>query len=335
VFYPALVRLAVGKSTIEDVSFDLRRSMLNRNIRFIEGEVARIDPRNRRIVLAHGEVQGEITYDYLVLALGRRLATERIKGFFEYAHHILSVDAAMKFGRAVQDFTRGRAVIGSCPDSRLPVPVYESAFALAERLNAKNLRDKCEINVIVCHGADSELGTELSQALKNALDSHDIKIISDFPVSSVSPGVVMTSDNRYLTNDLLMMVPPFTGPGPVTGVGITDSAGYIKVDRTMRVSDVDRMYAVGDCVNFSGPKMGHMAIRQAEVAAANLAAEIEGREPQELYEHEMMMVIDEGSGESIYFHKGLWDDEPGNLRQGRFWSWAKWVHERYWRQVHR
>src|SRR3954447_599349 len=114
VFYPALVRLAFGKATIEDVSFDLRQSMINRSIRFIEGEVARVDPRSRRIVLAHGDVQGEIIYDYLVLALGRRLATERIKGFFEYAHHTLSVNAALKFGRAVQDFSQGRAVIGSC-----------------------------------------------------------------------------------------------------------------------------------------------------------------------------------------------------------------------------
>ena len=28
-----------------------------------------------------------------------------------------------------------------------------------------------------------------------------------------------------------------------------------------------RVYAVGDCVNFIGPKLGHMAARQAEVAA--------------------------------------------------------------------
>ena len=42
----------------------------------------------------------------------------------------------------------------------------------------------------------------------------------------------------------------------------------------MRVRGHERIYAVGDCVSFSGPKMGHMAVRQAEVAAANLAAEI-------------------------------------------------------------
>lgn len=44
VFYPALVRLAFGKCEREDVSFDLRESMLSRRVNFIEAEVARIDP---------------------------------------------------------------------------------------------------------------------------------------------------------------------------------------------------------------------------------------------------------------------------------------------------
>jgi NADH dehydrogenase FAD-containing subunit len=62
-------------------------------------------------------------------------------------------------------------------------------------------------------------------------------------------------------------------------MGVTDPEGYIHVDWNMRVVGHERIYAVGDCVSFEGPKMGHMAVRQGEVAATNLAAEIEGREP--------------------------------------------------------
>jgi len=87
---------------------------------------------------------------------------------------------------------------------------------------------------------------------------------------------------------------------------------------------------VGDCVNFSGPKMGHMAVRQAEVAATNLAAEIEGREPLTHYDHEMRLVIDAGDSDSLYLHKDMWTNEPGTIRQGRFWNWAKRAQEKYW-----
>lgn len=102
----------------------------------------------------------------------------------------------------------------------------------------------------------------------------------------------------------------------------------------MRVEGVERMYAVGDCVNFSGPKLGHMAVQQAAVAAANVSLEIEGLEPIPAYEHELMLVIDEGGGETIYLHKGLWADEPAIVRQGRFWKWAKQIHEKYWLARH-
>src|ERR1044071_2771284 len=78
VFYPALVRLAFGKCDPSDVSFDLRRTMLDRRINFVESEVARIDPVEKKVIIAHGEVEGKLPYDYLIFALGRRLATERI-----------------------------------------------------------------------------------------------------------------------------------------------------------------------------------------------------------------------------------------------------------------
>jgi sulfide:quinone oxidoreductase len=94
------------------------------------------------------------------------------------------------------------------------------------------------------------------------------------------------------------------------------------------------MYAVGDCVNLHGPKMGHMAVRQAEVAATNLASEINGHEPVAHYEHEMRFVIEGVGNDSLYLQKDLWTDEPSTVRQGRFWGWAKRVQQRYWEVTH-
>jgi sulfide:quinone oxidoreductase len=131
-----------------------------------------------------------------------------------------------------------------------------------------------------------------------------------------------------------MLVPPFRGSSAASYVGITDDEGYINVSSTMRVAGHERIYAVGDCASFDGPKMGHMAVRQAEVAAANLAAEVAGRAPVSHYQHEMKFVIDEIGTDSLYVHKDLSGDEPATVRQGRFWSWAKKVHEKYWAVSH-
>ena len=335
VFYPALVRLAFGKCEQDDVSFDLRHTMLERRVNFIEAEVARINPDERKVIIAHGEIEGQLPYDYLVFALGRRLATERVSGFYEHAHHLLNVDKALQFGKALAAFHGGHAVIGECPGARLPVPVYETAFALSRLLQDRGEKDRSRITIVSPDPSSLQLdGSQASMALEQSLASHGIEFVRDFPVNRVAPGVLLAANGSTINFNLVMLVPPFQGAPAASHLGITNDESYLNVNSTMRVVGVERMYAVGDCVNFSGPKLGHMAVRQAEVAATNLIDEIEGREPSSNYVHEMRLVIDEGGADSLYMRKELWLDEPASVRQGRFWSWAKLVQEKYWRATH-
>lgn len=334
-FYPALVRLAFGKCEPDDISFDLRETMLDRRIRFIQAEVAHVDPAQRKVKLASGDFDGDLHYDYLIFALGRRLVTEKVMGFFEHAHHLLTVESSLKFGEAAKGFHEGHAIIGYCQDTRLAVPVYETAFALSRLLEERGERGRTRITLVSAEPPGDQLGgAEMARALRGALDSHEIEFLPDFPIKRVTADYVETGAGRRLDYDLLMLVPPFGGAPAVMRTGITDEEGYIRVEPTMRVQGVERMYAVGDCVNFEGPKMGHMAVLQGEVAAANVAHEINGQKPFEHYYHEMLLVIDEGGSESIYLHRELWSGDEGTVRQGRFWSWAKRIHEKYWESKH-
>lgn len=332
-FYPALVRLAFGRCEPEDISYDLRDAMLDRRVRFIEAEVAGVDPRARKAVLRGGDIDGEIRYDYLVYALGRRLATERVKGFFEHAHHLLGVTAARKFGEAARNFRGGHAVLGSCPGARLDVPVYEAAFALARQLEERG--DRARITVISPETPGARPGgADLVRALRPALEAHHIEQLADFPVAEVTAEAVVAGDGREVEYDLLMLVPPFEGTSALASTGLTDEEGYVRVDDTMRSLGADRVYAVGDAVYFSGPKMGHMAVRQAEVAAANLAAEVEGKGTVAHYEHEIMLVVEEGGRDTAFLHQKLWESGGKSVRHGRFWSWAKRAQEQYFRARH-
>jgi sulfide:quinone oxidoreductase len=335
VFYPALVRLAFGKCDIKDVSFDLRRAMLDRRVNFIEAEVARVDPHERKVTIAHGEFEGNLNYDYLVFALGRRLATERISGFYEHAHHLLNLDKAIKFGKALGDFHEGRAVIGQCAGTRLPVPVYETALALAALMEERGERERVQITVVSPSDLASEFGDrDAAAAIEKALAARQIEFVSDFPVEVVTRNSVATGNGRTINHDLLMLLPPFRGSSAASYAGITNSESYINVDPTMRVTGRERIYAVGDCVNFAGPKMGHMATRQAEVAARNLSSEINGREPVAVYSHELKLVIDDPGSGSLYLHKNIENEGPTIIKRGRLWSLAKRAHKELWEISH-
>jgi sulfide:quinone oxidoreductase len=334
VFYPALVRLAFGKCQKKDVSFDLRHAMLDRRVNFIEAEVARIDPLEQKVTIAHGDLEGNLPYDYLIFALGRRLATERITGFYEHAHHLLNLDKAIQLGKALSNFHEGRAVIGQCAGARLLVPVYETAFALARLLKERGERDRVKITIVSPDSIGSEIGEEAGRALTKALAARQIEFVSGFSTRAVTKNAITTHDGHAIKFNLLMLLPPFKGSSASSYVGITNHDGYIDVDSTMRVNGQERIYAVGDCVDFDGPKMGHMASRQGEVAAINVAAEIEGHEPVSHYLHEMKFVIDDGGSDSLYLSKDVWTNEPTTISQGRFWSWAKRAQQEYWEVSH-
>jgi len=334
-FYPALVRLAFGKCDPDDIDFDIRKAMIDQRVRFVEGEVARICPSERHITFASGDFVGDMPYDFLVLALGRRLQTEQITGFFEHAHHLLSVHEAREFGAAAQLFDKGRAVIGYCPGARLPVPVFETAFALSRELVERGKREDCTITIVSSERPDEMFGgIPMSKVLESALDSHRIELVSDFAIAQVTRDSVIANDGRTLNYDLNMLIPPFGGPGALVGTGLTDPQGYVRVETTMRVKGAERVYAAGDCLSFKGPKLGHMAVRQGEVVAENLIAEIQGKTVVANYDHEMMLIIDAAGSESVFVQKDLWSDDHANIQHGRFWSWAKRKQESYWKAKH-
>lgn len=94
------------------------------------------------------------------------------------------------------------------------------------------------------------------------------------------------------------------------------------------------MYAAGDCVSLPGPKLGHMAVRQGEVAAENIATEINGSHPKAEYKHEIMLVIDTGAADAIFLRKNVGRGESTTVSQGHFWRWAKRIRETYFQHVH-
>lgn len=334
-FYPALVHLAFGECEPDDIQFDLSAKLHDLGVRFVQGEVVRINAERRTAEVTGEDFDGDIGYDYLVIAMGRRLATEKVPGFFEYANHLLGTKAAIKFGEAVRDFQAGNIIVGLCPDARLPVPVCETAFALARKFETEIRDGKIQIKVIFPESLEAAFGgANLHRELEAAFKRHSINVLYDVPIREITPEEILSAKKHKIKYDLLMLVPPFRGNATLRELGATDERDFIKVDGSMRVHGLEKTYAVGDIVAFSGPKFAHMAVRQAEVASENIIWEINGEEPNVEYYHEIAAIIDAGGADSIYLHYGIWDDTQYRLKKGKFWGWAKEIHDRFWRAKH-
>lgn len=332
-FYPALVNYAFGDISADDITFDLSVALKEFGARYVQGEMIRIHPERRTAEIAGEDMKGELAYDYLVIASGRRLATEKVPGFFEHAHHLLGTKAAHKFGQAVNEFKEGRIVVGLCPGGRLPVPVCETAFALAKKFEAEMREGKIRVSVVFPESLQAAFGgADLHKELESAFERHGIDVHYDIPINAINEKEVLSADKHRIEYDLLMLVPPFRGNIVYSGLGVTDEADFVKVDGKMHVLGLDQSYAVGDIVAFSGPKLAHMAVREAEVAAENIVSEIRGEEPNEEYVHEIASIIDAGGPDSIFLHYGIWDESMHSLHTGKFWGWAKRSHDAFWRK---
>lgn len=334
-FYPALVHLAFGDCSADDITFPLRANLDDLGVRFVRGEMLRINDNTHTVEITGHDLNGEIAYDHLVIAPGRRLATEKVPGFFEYSDHLLGIGAANRFGEKIRDFREGTIVVGTCPDGRLPVPVCETAFALARKFEAEVADGRVRIKVIFPESLEAAFGgATLHKELETAFERHRITVHYEVPITEITEEEIVSSSGHKIRYDLLMLIPPFRGHALLRGLGITDENDFVRVDGKMRVHDLANVYAVGDIVAFSGPKFAHMAVRQAEVAAVNIAAEVKGLEPDTEYYHEISAVIDAGGPDSIFLHYGIWDGAMYRLKQGHFWGWAKDVHDRFWRARH-
>ncbi|MCB1023380.1 MAG: FAD-dependent oxidoreductase [Acidobacteria bacterium] len=334
-FYPALVRLAFGKLKEEDVTFDLAEKLSDIGVKFVEGEVLHLKPEIHRVQVAGKEFNGEISYDHLVIAMGRRLATEKIYGFFDHANHLLGVKAAQKFAKAVDEFKSGNIVVGLSPDAFLPVPVCETAFALADRLLADPAENDVKISVVFPKTVkDAFGGANIHETLEEAFSKHNIELIEDFPITKILKNKVFTSDEKEIPYDLLMLIPPFRGQARLMENRITDDLNFVEVDRYLRVEGMKNAYAVGDIVAYPGPKLAHIAVAQANVAAENIISELQGDEPKEVYYHEIAAIIDQGGSDSIYLNYGFWDDSVYRLKTGSMWGMVKRIHDKLWRNRH-
>ena len=333
-FYPALVRLAFGDCDADDISFDLPEKLNDLKVRFVQGEVIKLNLNLKRVQVTGKDFDGEISYDYLVIAMGRRLATEKIGGFYEHAHHLLGIKAALKFGEAVRSFEKGNIVVGLAPQALLPVPVCETAFALSKEFESEIASQEISVSVVFPETVKTAFGgADLHRKLEKAFAKHHIKVITDFAVKEVTEKAIVSVEGKKIEYDLLMLLPPFRGQAMLGKHGFTDESDFVVVDNFLRVQNTEKVYAVGDIASFIGPKLAFMAVREAQVAAANILSELQGGIARKIYNHDIALIVDEGGDDAIYLHYGIWDDTLQGLKTGKMWSRMKSKHNQLWEVV--
>lgn len=315
-FQPGLLHVPLNGKTIRDLERP-ESELLRGRVRLRVGRVREVDPVHRKVRLE----DGDLDYDWLVIATGSRILQDDVPGLKERGFHFHCAKGAMKLQRRLQDFQGGRVVIGAAAlPYKCPPSIIEFALLFDEWLRERKLRDKTEI--AYTYPIDSVFAKpEAAAPIRGWLEERGIRIETSFVPATVDAAVIASKDGRRLPFDLLVMVPPHRGAPYLRNSALAGPSGFVTVDpRTLRAGD--RVYALGDTADLPVPKSGSAAHHQAAVVAANIRSEILGSAPAENYDGRVACFLEVGGGRAALL-KMDYAHPPVPPRPSRIAAWKK------------
>ena len=293
-FVPSFPWVAMGQRRLEQISFPLAGPLGAKKARFDKATVTHIDTATKVV----STDAGEHPYDFLVVATGHRSANEAVPGLGPFdgpGHSPMSARETEELARAIGRLLAepGPVVVGAAPGASCIGPVYELAFELDHLLRRRKLRHRVPMTLLtpepfLGHMGMGGAGT-IRQLLEAALEERDIAYRTSVAITRVTGEAVETADAAPAPSVCSIIVPPLAGVEAVaSSEGLSNPKGFVPVDDHYRHLHADGVYAVGVAValppvdatavpvNF--PKTGHMTEQMAKIAAADLAARLQGHE---------------------------------------------------------
>jgi sulfide:quinone oxidoreductase len=253
-----------------------------RGVRFVQADVTAVDAHARRVETSAGPLEA----DALLVALGapsRREHAELLSG--AGSHDLYDPASLPAIRRSLEEIDTGRVLVAllggpfKCP----PAP-FEAVLLVDELLRRRGVRDRVDVSISTFQPVTLPVaGPDASSYVAGHLAERDIELLAGRAVTGVDAAshVVRFEDGSEARYDLLLGVPACAPPQAVRESALAGSSGWIEPDRHTLRTSFEGVYAVGDCTlvpTAKGqlPKAGVFAAGEAEVAAANIAADLGG-----------------------------------------------------------
>jgi sulfide:quinone oxidoreductase len=327
----------LGHKVAEQISRDLRR-LGRKGIDFIAAEISGIDLSHRTVHLS-GQ---ELTYDYLVLAMGAQYSAGDIAGLAT-AYTYYTLEGAEALREELAGFKSGRiAIVVPGLPYKCPAAPYEGALLLDHYFRRARLRSDVEIRLFTPEPAPLPVaGKAVGQEVTELLAHREVGFSPNSRLQSVDPAAkkLAFEDGSEAPYDLLIGVPLHEAPTVVREAGLAEQGGWVKVDRDTLATEFEGVYAVGDMTAIplaSGkmlPKAGVFAHGEAEVVARNIAAEISDGRTRWAFGGEGACFLETGFGKAAYVKGNFFAEPEPELqmrRPGFLWRWVKEGFVRTW-----
>ena len=317
--YPISIWIPVNKKKFDDVAIPLEKLRKKHKFNLIIDDVKKIITSQKSVELG----SQTLDYDYLIIAMG--MSKVPIKGL-EHTHSICgNPDEAVIIKNELNKLIgqgRGKIAIGFGANPKDPSatsvrggPAFELLFNFSHYLKKKKVRYNFDLTFFApMKEPGKKMGTKAFNKMDAFFKHYNIKSKTGVKIKEFVKDGVIFEDGSKLESDLTLYIPGGDGHAVMqnSDLPITD-AGFIKIDDSCKVVDIDHVYAIGDICALKGPKwatkQGHIAEVMADVAAYNIHNKIIGSEKRKGYHKHLniICVMDSGDGAAFVLRKADFD----------------------------
>lgn len=336
-YTPLLPGAAAGTLEPRHVVVPLREELKRTDLRL--GTVTGADPATNTLLVRSPETEEveELHYDQLIVALGSVSRTLPVPGLAEHAIGFKSLSEAIALrNRLLRTFEIAERMTDSTERAAWLTYVFVGAgYAGLEGLaelqdmaaDIIDLYPRCRVSgirFILVEAQDRvmpEIPAPLAEFSMRELRSRGIDIRTNTTLDAVSATTATLSGGEVIPTHTVVWTAGVRPQPVIARLGLpTDKGGRIEVDRTMRVTGTDNVWAIGDAAAVPDPARklqgptpptAQHAIRQGRVVARNVAATLGTGKVQPFRFKTKGVFVDMGRGQAVASTMGLrWRGAP-------------------------
>jgi sulfide:quinone oxidoreductase len=312
-YQPGFLFLPFGIYQPKDV-VKAEKTLLDHRINYRLAGIASIDPEKQVVELQDGS---HLSYDYLVIATGTRIAPEEITGMLdagwrENIFDFYTFDGALALAKHLQNWEGGRLVVNVAEmPIKCPVAPLEFLFLADWYFAQKGIRRNVEL-IFATPLSGAFTKPTCNTVLSGTLERKGIHVEVDFNIGEVDGGaqVIRSYDKREIPYDLLITIPTNMGAEVIGESSLGDDLNYVPTDpHTLQSKQYENIFVIGDASNVPTSKAGSVVHFMHDTLVNNLLNEIQGKPLEASFDGHANCFIESGYGKA-YLIDFNYETEP-------------------------
>lgn len=290
-YYQPLWTLVGGRKRNFQSSYKSTSAVIPKGAHWLKDKIVSFDPSSN---VVHTEKSGKVHYDYLIVALGLKLAYEKIKGLPEAFNSkgVCSIYSPLyveKTAKALEDFKEGNAIFTQPGNPIKCAGAPQKIMYLSEEYFTKTGKRK-EANIIFNTALPvifscKKYALSLEQVVKNKNISANYlcNLIEVKPESKEAVFEKLDKQGSSLgfeifPYEILHITPPMVAPPCIKKSPFADPSGFMDVNKnTLQSTRFKNVFGLGDCINVPTSKTMAALASQSAVVTQNLKILLKGK----------------------------------------------------------